>query len=159
MEILMDAIRAIRNLRSEMNCPPGKEVKVIFRGGMETLSLVRSQEPFLRSLARVGSTEYLTGGDPPKGAATAVVRGIEVYLPLGDLIDLEEERSRLNKEVRKMEEELARVQTKLANQDFLSKAKEAVVFKERQKAEQYEEKIRTLNGSLKRLQEIDQAGR
>jgi valyl-tRNA synthetase len=88
-----------------------------------------------------------------------VVRAVEIYLPLGDLINLEEERSRLNKEVRKIEEELSRVQSKLANREFLSKAKEAVVFKERQKAEQYEEKIRTLNGSLKRLQEIDQAGR
>jgi valyl-tRNA synthetase len=159
MEVLMDTIRAIRNLRSGLNCAPGKEVKAIFRGNAEDLLLIRSQEPYLRSLARVGSTEYVTGGDPPKGAAIAVVRAIEVYLPFGDLINLEEERGRLNKEVRKIQEELARVQTKLANQDFLSKAKEAVVSKERQKAEQYEEKIRTLNGSLKRLQEIEQAGR
>ncbi|MGE5820086.1 MAG: valine--tRNA ligase [Deltaproteobacteria bacterium] len=159
MELLVDAIRAIRNLRTEMNCPPGKEVKVIFRGEREDLSLLYSQEPYLRSLARVSSAEYLTGGDPPKGAATAVVRAIEIYLPLGDLINLEEERSRLNKEVRKIEEELSRVQSKLANQEFLSKAKEAVVFKERQKAEQYEEKIRALSGSLKRLQEIEQGGR
>jgi valyl-tRNA synthetase len=159
MEVLMDAVRAIRNLRTEMNCPPGKEVKAIFRGDLEDLSLFRSQEPYVRSLARVGSAEYVTSGDPPKGAATAVVRGIEIYLPLGDLINFEEERNRLNKEVRKIEEELARVQSKLANQDFLSKAKEAVVFKERQKAEQYAEKIRTLNGSLKRLQEIEPAGR
>ncbi|HEX9145167.1 MAG TPA: valine--tRNA ligase, partial [Candidatus Binatia bacterium] len=147
------------NLRTEMNCPPGKEVKVIFRGAPEDLFWVRSQEAYLRSLARVGSTEYLTSGDPPKGAATAVVGGMEIYLPFGDLINLDEERSRLNKEVRKIEEELSRVQSKLANQEFLSKAKEAVVAKERQKAEQYEEKIRALNGSLKRLQEIEQAGR
>ena len=155
----MDVTRAVRNLRAEMNCPPGKEVKVIFRGEREDLSLLYSQEPYLRSLARVSSAEYLTGGDPPKGAATAVVRAIEIYLPLGDLINLEEERSRLNKEVRKIEEELSRVQSKLANQEFLSKAKEAVVFKERQKAEQYAEKIRALSGSLKRLQEIEQGGR
>jgi valyl-tRNA synthetase len=159
MDLLVDAIRAIRNLRTEMNCPPGKEVKVIFRGAPEDLFWVRSQEAYLRSLARVGSTEYLTSGDPPKGAATAVVGAMEIYLPLGDLINLDEERSRLNKEVRKIEEELSRVQSKLANQEFLSKAKEAVVAKERQKAEQYEEKIRALNGSLKRLQEIEQAGR
>ena len=159
MEILMDAIRAVRNLRTEMNCPPGKEVKVIFRAAADDLSLLRAHGPFLRALARVGSAEYLAGGDPPKGAATAVVRGIEIYLPLGDLVNVAEERSRLSKEVRKMQEELARVQNKLANQEFLSKAKEAVVSKERQKAEQYQEKIRALSGSLQRLQEIDQAGR
>jgi len=159
MEILMDAIRAVRNLRTEMNCPPGKEVKVIFRAAADDLSLLRAHEPFLRALARVGLPEYLAGGDPPKGAATAVVRGTEIYLPLGDLVNVAEERSRLSKEVRKMEEELARVQNKLANQEFLRKAKEAVVAKERQKAEQYQEKIRALNGSLQRLQEIDQTGR
>ena len=156
MEILMNAIRAIRNLRSELNCPPGKEVKVIFRGVQEDLSRIRSQEPYLRSLARVGTTEYSTGGDPPKGAATAVTGAIEIYLPLGDLINFEEERGRLNKEARKVEEELSRVQRKLANQEFLSKAKEAVILKEREKAGQYEEKIRTLKRSLERLQEMDE---
>ncbi len=156
MDILMNAIRAIRNLRSEMNCPPGKEVKVIFRGAQDDLSRIRSQEPYLRSLARVGSTEYLTSGDPPRGAATAVTGAVEIYLPLGDLINLEEERSRLYKEARKVEEELSRVQRKLANQEFLSKAKEAVIVKEREKAGQYEEKMRTLKRSLERLQEIDE---
>ena len=159
MEILMDSIRAVRNLRTEMNCPPGKEVTVIFRGAVGDLSLVRAHEPFFRALARVGSAEYLAGGEPPEGAATAVVREIEIYLPLGDLINVAEERGRLSKEVRKIEEELARVQSKLANQEFLRKAKEAVVSKERQKAEQYQEKVRALNESLKRLQEIDQTGR
>jgi valyl-tRNA synthetase len=156
MEILMNAIRAIRNLRSEMNCPPGKEVKVIFRGAQEDLSQIRSQEPYLRCLARVGSTEYLSSGDPPKGAATAVTGAVEIYLPLGDLINLEEERGRLYKEARKVEEELSRVQRKLANQEFLSKAKEAVILKEREKAGQYEEQMRTLKRSLERLQEIDE---
>ena len=159
MELLMDAVRAIRNLRAELNCPPGKEVTVILRGDSEGLSLLRSHEAYLRSLARVGATEYLAGGEPPKGAVTAVVHAVEVYLPLGDLINLEEERNRLNKEVRKIEAELARVQSKLANPEFLSKAKEAVVSKERQKAAQYEEKIRALNASLRRLQEIDSKGR
>ena len=156
MENLMNAVRAIRNLRSEMNCSPGKEVKVIFRGTEQDLSRIRSQEPYLRSLARVSSTEYLTSGDPPKGAATAVSGAVEIYLPLGDLINLEEERSRLHREAHKAEEELSRVQRKLANQDFLNKAKEAVIVKEREKAGQYEEKIRTLKRSLERLQEIDE---
>jgi valyl-tRNA synthetase len=159
MEMLMDAVRAIRNLRAEMNCPPGKEVTVILRGDPEDLSLLRSQESYLRSLARVGATEYLAGGDPPKGAVTAVVGAVKIYLPLGDLINFDEERGRLNKEIRKLEEELSRVQSKLSNQEFLSKAKETVVFKERRKAVQYEEKIRALDESLKHLEEIDPSGR
>ncbi|HEX2932441.1 MAG TPA: hypothetical protein VHV54_22120, partial [Candidatus Binatia bacterium] len=75
-----------------------------------------------------------------------------------DLVNLDEERTRLAKEVGKVEEELARVKKKLANGDFIAKAKEEVVQKERQKADQFEEKIRTLKTSLERIGEA-QAGR
>jgi valyl-tRNA synthetase len=156
MEFLMEAVRAVRNLRAEMNCPPGKEVKVIFHGPERDLGFLRTQEAYLRLLARLGAVEYLTSGERPKGAATAVIGGTEVYLPLGDLIKPEEERARLTKEARKVEEELARVQKKLANSDFLGKAKEEVIEKERAKSSEYQEKLRTLNRSLERLAEMEQ---
>ncbi len=73
MEFLMGVVRGVRNLRTEMNCPPGKEVKVIFHGPERDLSFLRDQESYLRSLARVGPVEYLTSGERPKGAAMAVV--------------------------------------------------------------------------------------
>ena len=79
----------------------------------------------------------------------------EIYLPLDDLIDLDEERARLAKEVGKVEDELARVQKKLGNADFIAKAKEEVVQKEREKASQFEEKIRDSESEPgTRLQEI-----
>jgi len=158
MDFLMGTIRAIRNLRTEMNCPPGKEVKVVFHGPAEDLSFLRAQEPYLRSLARVGATDYVTSGNRPKGAATAIVGSTELYLPLAEMINLNEERGRLTKEIDKAKDELSRVQKKLSNTDFLNKAKEEVVQKEREKAGQYEEKIRTLNLSLEQLEEF-QAGR
>ncbi|HSF57657.1 MAG TPA: class I tRNA ligase family protein, partial [Candidatus Binatia bacterium] len=154
MEFLMEVVRAVRNLRAEMNCPPGKEVKVIFHGA--ELGLLRAQEAYLRSLARIGAIEYLTSGERPKGAATAVIGGTEVYLPLGDLIKPAEERARLTKEARKVEEELSRIQKKLANAEFLAKAKEAVIEKERAKSAEYQEKLRALNRSLERLGEMEQ---
>jgi valyl-tRNA synthetase len=92
MEFLMGVVRAVRNLRAEMNCPPGKEVKAIFHGPEDDLMLLRSQEPYLRLLARVSAAEYAISGERPKGAATAVVGATEIYLPLGDLINLAEER-------------------------------------------------------------------
>ena len=101
-----------------MNCPPSKEVKVVFHEPNHNLSFLRGQEPYLRALARVGSVEYLTSGERPKGAATAVVGSVEIYLPLGDMINLQEERTRLNKETSKVEEELARIQKKLSNPRF-----------------------------------------
>jgi valyl-tRNA synthetase len=158
MTFLMDVIRAIRNLRTEMNCPPGKEVRVVFCGADADLAFLCEQEAYLRSLARVGASEFHQAGDRPKGAATAVIDAMEIYLPLDDLVNLDEERARLAKEVGKVEDELARVQKKLANGDFLAKAKTEVVHKEREKAIQFEEKIRTLRSSLEKIQEI-QAGR
>ena len=156
MRFLSEVIRAIRNLRSEMNCPPSKGVKVVLCGPETKLGFLRSQEPYLRALARAGTVEYLTKGERPKGAATAVIQGTEVYLPLDDMINLQEEQSRLKREVGKVEEELARIQKKLGNHDFLSKAKEEVVQREREKAEHFEEKIRTLQRSLQRIVEARQ---
>ena len=158
MDFLMGVIRAIRNLRTELNCPPGKEIKVIFCGQPADLDFLRGQEPYLRSLARVGTVEFRGTGDGPKGAATAVVGAMEVYLPLDELIDLKEERMRLAKEVAKMEDEIARVQKKLGNNDFVAKAKEEVIQKERDKAAQFGEKLRTLRSSLAKIDEL-QTGR
>jgi valyl-tRNA synthetase len=139
-----------------MGCAPGKQVKVIFHGPQDDLSLLRAQEPYLLSLARIGSVDYRTSGERPKGAATAVVGTTEIYVPLGDMIDVNEESARLLKEAKKVEEELARIRQKLSNGDFLVKAKEEVIRKEREKASQCEEKMRTLHRSLEQLKEIDQ---
>jgi valyl-tRNA synthetase len=155
MEFLINTIRAIRNLRTEVNCPPSKQVKVIFHGPNHDLSFLRGQEPYLRTLARVGSVENLPSGEQPKGAATAIVGSVEIYLPLGDMINLQEERTRLTKETNKVEEELARIQKKLSNPQFLSKAKEEVIQKEREKSAQHEERLRALNLNLERLREIE----
>jgi len=154
MEFLMGVVRAVRNLRTELNCPPGKKVKVIFCGQPADLDFLRGQEPYLRSLARVGAAEFRGAGDGPKGAATAVVDSTEIYLPLDDLINLDEERARLAKEVAKMEDEIGRVQKKLSNSDFVAKAKEQVIQKERDKAAQFDEKLRTLRSSLAKIEDL-----
>jgi valyl-tRNA synthetase len=158
MGFLMEVTRAIRNLRAELNCPPAKEVKVILFGSESSLAFLRSQEPYLRMLARAAGVDYLTEGERPKGAATAVAGETEVYLPLEETINLKEERTRLEKEMSRAENELSRVRKKLGNSDFLAKAKEEVVRREREKAEEFEEKIRTLNRSLGRIQEMEQTG-
>ncbi len=151
---LMEITRAVRNLRAEMNCPPSKEVNVTVFGGEGDLALLREQERYLRALARVGAIEYRSDGERPKGAATAVIGETEVYIPLGDMINLDEEKSRLTRELGRVEEELTRVRKKLGNSDFIAKAKEEVVRREKEKAAEFEEKIRTLNQSLGRIGEI-----
>jgi valyl-tRNA synthetase len=155
---LMEIVRAVRNLRAEMNCPPSKEVKVILFGQEQKLAFLRSQERYLRALARAGSVEYLTEGRRPEGAATAVAGETEIYLPLGDMINFAEERSRLTRELGRTEEELARVKRKLSNSDFMAKAKEEIIRREKEKAEEFEDKIRTLNLSLGRIREVEHTG-
>ncbi len=155
---LTDVIRAIRNLRTEMNCPPSKEVKVIFSGGEEDLDFLRSQEAYLIALARLSGLEYGAPGQGPQKAATAVVGTVEIYLPFSDLVNLGEEEARLAKEVGKVESELDRTQGKLNNQQFRSKAKQEVIEKEERKAQEMKEKIQTLTRSLKRIQELQGQG-
>jgi len=155
---LADVIRAIRNLRTEMNCPPSKQVQVILFGADQEIAFLRSQEPYLRALARADSVEYQTSGERPKGAATAIVRATEIYLPLDGMVNLREERERLLKEIPKLERELARVQNKLDNRAFLVNAKEEVVEKEKGKLQEFEEKLQTLRRSLQRIQEMSEAG-
>ncbi|MBI2998250.1 MAG: valine--tRNA ligase [Deltaproteobacteria bacterium] len=154
INFLIEVIRAVRNLRAELNVPPVREARVILFAPQEQREFLRTHESYLRTLARVGGVEYLTQEERPKGAATAVVGPLEIYLPLGDLIDIKEEKRRLAQEVGKLEEELERVRRKLGNRDFLTKAKEEVVQREREKADLFEEKIRMLNRGLERLQEI-----
>jgi len=154
MGFFIEVTRAIRNLRSEMNCSPSKDVKVMLFGLESSLEFLRSHEAYLCALARAATVEYLAKGERPKGAATAVVQDTEIYLPLEGMINLGEERERLVKEVGKVEEELSRVRKKLGNHEFLSKAKEEVIQREREKSERFEEKMRTLQRSLQRLLEI-----
>jgi valyl-tRNA synthetase len=158
MGFLMEVTRAIRNLRSEINCPPSKQVRVVLFGANAEIAFLRDQEAYLRALARASSVEYLTSGERPKGAATSVVGTTELYVPLDDMVNFQEERERLLKEIPKVEQELARVQKKLDNQAFLTNAKEEVVQKERGKLQEFEEKLLTLRRSLRRIEETSELG-
>ena len=155
---LTEVIRAIRNLRAEINCPPSREVRVMIFGPQEEIEFLKAHALYLRSLARVSEVEYGSGEERPREAVTAAVRGLEIYLPLAGVVNLDEERGRLLKEVQKIESERARVQGKLANGEFLAKAKEDVVEKEKRKAEELEEKMKTLKRSLERLDQMQGTG-
>ncbi|HXG50776.1 MAG TPA: valine--tRNA ligase [candidate division Zixibacteria bacterium] len=150
MEFVTGAIRAIRNLRTETNCPPGREVRVSFAGPADELRLLRRYEPYLRALARAVWAPAEPGAEL-KNAAAAVVGSTQIFVPLGDLVNIAEEKARLMREIRKLEAELDRVRKKLANREFLAKARPDVVESERDKAGRYGEKLRALNRSLERL--------
>ena len=142
--------------------PPQREVEVVFfdedsdaARRKERMAFLEKQEPYIRTLARVGSVKYPEGkAGRPKRAITSVVGSMEILLPVSEDLDLAVEETRLSKEIGKVEGDLARTEKKLENQDFLAKAKEEVIEKEKKKAEEFRDKLRTLGLSLKRMREL-----
>jgi valyl-tRNA synthetase len=152
MELIMQVIGAIRNLRSEMGIPPGKKAEVIlYSPKNETLRFLEENRMYVENLARTEKLGFQSGGQRPKGSATAIVEEVEVFLPLKGWINLEEEEKRLQKELDRVFEDLSRTQRKLQNQDFVSRARPEAVEKEKGKAGALAAREAKLKESLERV--------
>jgi len=153
MMTIMEAIKAIRNMRAEVNVPPGKKSEVILQvAAPELMTVVGQNEQYFKSLAAAESVMLLNrSADKPENAMTAVVSGIEIYLPLKGLIDIEKETGRLNKELAVLDKEIARIVSKLSNEGFIAKAPPEVIEKERAKELEYREKQSAINERLQYL--------
>ena len=148
MELVREVIYRIRNLRAEMGIPQNTRAKVLIKG--ESSALRENQDYILR-LASLSLIEMGEDMAKPPLSATAVTGGLEIHLPLGDLIDLEAEKARLAKELKKIEEDLSRIQTKLANEAFRAKAPKEVVEKQEEVASKIREKRTKLKENLEIL--------
>ncbi len=146
---LQGIVVAVRNLRVESGLAPGKRVPVVVRGTPEQLDLVERLAGQIRPLARIESLRVSRDGSRPPVAASAVVAGAEVFVPLEGLMDLDEERARLAREAARLLDDLELSRKKLRNQDFLAKARPEVVERERQRLAGLEETLE----KLKRAQE------
>ena len=146
---LQELVVAVRNLRAENGLPPGRKVPVVMRGNAEQLDSIEQLADQLKPLARIDVLTVSRDGARPAVAASAVVRGAEVFLPLEGLVDLDEERARLAREADKLLRDLENSRKKLRNQDFLAKARPDVVERERRHLALLEETLE----KLKRAQE------
>ncbi|HAA34075.1 MAG TPA: valine--tRNA ligase, partial [Firmicutes bacterium] len=156
MELVMETIRAIRNLRSEIGLGTGQKTPVILRGPQESLSLLQQEQTFLEKLARVGQVVFLANTEEkPSQALTALVEEIEIYLPLEGVIDVAQETARLEKELQGVEKDLARATAKLANENFRLKAPAEIIEKESKKKEELSIRREKL---LARLAELSKLG-
>jgi valyl-tRNA synthetase len=152
---IMEMVRAIRNARAEYEVEPARAIAALVVAG-DKVDSVASQAAVLTRLARVDPEKLVIEAQlshRPKKALTLVVGGYEVYLPLADLVDMERERARLQGELHNVRQEVARTETLLANQGFLSKAPAEVVQRERdklgeqvQRAAKLEERLAALEG-------------
>ncbi|HYM81476.1 MAG TPA: valine--tRNA ligase [Candidatus Limnocylindria bacterium] len=154
IRFLQDLVVAVRNLRVENHLPPNRPVPVVIRAADEQIALIEQLADQIRPLARIETISFTRDGSRPLVAASAVVGGAEVFLPLEGLIDLDGERARLAREADKLLTDLEGSRKKLRNQDFLRKAKPDVVDKERLRLGQLEETLEKLRRAQESLRAV-----
>ncbi|CAN2042931.1 Valine--tRNA ligase [Candidatus Magnetomoraceae bacterium gMMP-15] len=155
MELLMQIITSIRNIRGEMNIAPSMTLNVSIQAPDEIVrSIIAQHLDIIINLARLNSFSVQEPGPRPEAAATAVVGKNTVFVSLEGIIDFDQEVKRLEKEIEKLNKELVGINKKLANEDFLSKAPQKVVEKVRGKYAALNEKQKKLQANLEKVIEI-----
>ncbi len=155
IEWLKGVIVGVRNIRGEMNIPPGKALTALFANGDDQdRARLDANAQFLKKLAKLESIEWLDDKQDAPVAATALVGALEILVPMADLIDREAELTRLAKESEKLEKELKRLQGKLNNPAFVDKAPDAVVAKEREKLDAAQQALEKINEQAQRIRDL-----
>ena len=154
-EWLKSVILAIRNIRGEMNVPPGKALSLILKNGSdEDLRRLNGNRQALTKLAKLDDIQWLTASDEAPMSATQLVGSMEVLVPMSGLIDKVAEIARLEKEVQKLDKDIQRIQGKLGNAGFLAKAPADVVAKEQEKLAAQQTAQQTLSEQIKSIQAL-----
>ncbi|MFH0787534.1 MAG: valine--tRNA ligase [Pseudomonadota bacterium] len=153
--IIQGLIYEVRNIRGEMNIPPSKNVPICLRvsDSFNRAILETHKQNFL-TLAKGSGLTFLTDEKNPPSSASGVFEGVEIFIPLKGIILFEEEEKRLDKELTKLRKEWTQIEKKLANEDFLQKAPQEVVGKEKEKIRSLEKKIEKLESHLKRIKKL-----
>lgn len=153
MDVMMEGIRNVRNVRSEMNVPPSKKAKVIMVPSEDKLEAVEAGKDYFKTLASASEVEVRADeAGIPEDAVSVVIDGVKIFIPLDELVDFEKELERLNKEKAKLEGEIKRVNGKLSNQGFLAKAPQKLVDEEKAKKEKFEEMMKSVEERLASIQ-------
>jgi len=155
MALLMDLIRQIRNARAEFNVTPGKRVPAIIVGGAK-LGMLQAQRRLLTFLAQVNDEELMLSetltSKPRQAVALVSAQGVEAYLPLAGLVDLEQERARLHKALAEAERQIQHAEKMLANENFTSKAPAHVIQQQRDRLAEQQERRSRLQERLRALE-------
>ena len=152
MELVISAIRQIRNRRAEMNVPPSKKTKM-FIVSPEKTAFSKETEYFFIKLA--GASEVSFPDDhSDEGSVRIISDKAVVFIPLADMIDIEKEIARLCDEKTKMLSEIERIDKKLSNEGFVAKAPAAVVEGERAKRAGYAEKLALIEENIEKYKKM-----
>ncbi len=152
MSLVMETIRAVRNLRHEANVNPAKKVQVVLKPETAHEALLQDTVAYVKRLCNAESVTVNHAANPPEERVTNVIAGVEVYLSLAGLVDVAAELERLNKEKLDLDGEVARLVKKLDNPSFVAKAPADIVEKEKEKLAMYEDRREKVLAEMARLQ-------
>ncbi len=149
-ELIMDAVKAVRSRRAEMNVPPSKRPRLIISS--DRPEVFEAGRTYLSKLAYAGEVDIVSEAPADTDGMVSVVTGsAKMFMPMAELVDLEKERARIEKELEKARAQLEAQNKKLANEAFVSRAPESVVNAERERAEKAKALIANLEESLAKL--------
>jgi len=152
-DLLQEVIVRIRDARNQMDVEPARRIPVIMAAG-DQVTMLEAQAPLIQFLARTEKPQlYEQLTQKPEQSMSLLAGPVEIYLPLAGLLDAGKELERLNKEIAQAQQEIARIQGKLANESFVTKAKPGVVEKEREKLASQEDRISKLQARRHELGE------
>jgi valyl-tRNA synthetase len=150
IEWLREVLSQVRRIRSEMNISPGKAIPLLYANGtMHQRELSEKFDAQITFLARTESQRWLENDEPEPASASAIVGEMKILIPLAGLIDLDAEKARLAKEIKRVEDENAKSTAKLAK--FGERTPAAVVEQEKQRLKDFEQLLAGLREQLKRL--------
>ncbi|MDN5355013.1 MAG: valyl-tRNA synthetase [Candidatus Cloacimonadota bacterium] len=153
MQLIQEAISAIRNLRKQVNISPAVQVQTIIKvENNEQVALLNSYQNYFDKLAKTNDMQIAVQMQRPAKSIAAVVQNIEIYLPLSGVVDLEEEKNKLGKQQTQLEKELQKINGKLNNNKFLNNAPANIVTKEKAKQDEVETKLNKVKKILAGLE-------
>lgn len=148
IDAVIAVVGAVRSARSRYGLPPKKELAVTVKAPDAQIQLVNEQSSLIASLAHASSLEASSEAVKPEGAVVSIFEKMEIYTDLAGLVDLDEERAKLSREKKKVEVDLAKLEKKLSNPGFLSKAAPEIIAKDAAKRDELKERLVRLEAQL-----------
>ena len=145
---MIDSISAIRNIKASLNIAPSKKINLYVRGPENETDTIEKNITLLNRLAKIESIKTGIDIKKPNQSATAIMKNIELFVPLQGLIDLEQEICRLEKQIEDMHGRLNAINKKLDNKNFVARAPQDVVKHEKNKKYDYEQQLNKMQANL-----------
>jgi valyl-tRNA synthetase len=151
-EVLKEIVQAVRTVRSEFTIPPAKKIRVKVKISQEQEHFMTSEKDVIAMLVKSDDFEILTGDNRPEGAVAAVGKGFEAFVFIRDAIDVDQEISKIRKNIEKAKQNKIATEKKLSNENFVSRAPEDVIKKENEKLEEFSTAIEKMMAHLVELE-------